>query len=368
MPMVIDTAELAGLVIEGCLYGIFATLIVVAAYGFVRTGGKSGTMGLTSNTWPMALAGGLLVVLCTTRLAIDTANVFVAFIRHPTRATRIAYLTDVRQPLFTTKHSLLVGVLFVGDSFVNWRCWVVWGKRLWIVIIPIILSLTSAVSGSYTMWAYAHLPAQEILSELRWLTSFYVLSLVANAMSTGLLAFRIYTVRKQASRIQPSTTTLANGTRASRAGRRSLKPVLKIILESGVLNAAYLFVYTICLVTKSQGLEVMSEMACPLTGIIFVIVIIRVGLHSRPDTYWPSSRTQTVAGSGGTQPTAAESHVVFMPTGLKKPGMNGVSITTDTTTYDDVGLESRRGGDVEMGTFRAGDDARYFGDKKEAPL
>jgi hypothetical protein len=75
-------------------------------------------MGFTSSNWPMALAAGLLVVLCTTRLAIDTTNVFVAFVGHPDRDARIAYLADVTQPLFTTKHSLLVGVLFVGDSFV----------------------------------------------------------------------------------------------------------------------------------------------------------------------------------------------------------------------------------------------------------
>ncbi|KAG6828982.1 hypothetical protein H0H92_006104 [Tricholoma furcatifolium] len=196
----------------------------------------------------MALAGGLLVILCTARFAIDTANVFEAFIKHEDRTSRIAYLEDVRAPLFTTKHSLLVGVLFV-------------------------------VSGSYTMWAYAHLPSQQILSESHWLTAFYVLSLVANAMSTskafvftpvirymaefsllGLLAWRIYAARKEMHEIQPSTYTNEEGARNSHPGRMSLKPILHIILESGALNAAYLFVYTMTLVTGTEGLEVMSEM------------------------------------------------------------------------------------------------------------
>lgn len=69
-------------------------------------------------SWPMVLAGVLLIVLAFARFSVDTANVFVAFIQHDTRAARIGYLQDVTQPLFTTKHSLLVAVLLVGDSFV----------------------------------------------------------------------------------------------------------------------------------------------------------------------------------------------------------------------------------------------------------
>ena len=60
----------------------------------------------------------LLIVLATARFTVDCANVFVAFIHHDPRAARLAYLQDVTQPLFTTKHSLLIAVLLVGDSFV----------------------------------------------------------------------------------------------------------------------------------------------------------------------------------------------------------------------------------------------------------
>ncbi|KAG6864774.1 hypothetical protein C0991_007188 [Blastosporella zonata] len=307
----------------------------------------------------MALAGFLLIILLTARLSVDTANVFVAFIKHSDRDSRIAYLGDVTAPLFTTKHSLLVAVLFVGDSFVNWRCWIVWGKKLWIIIVPIILSCVSAASGSYTMWAYAHLPSQQIISELHWLTAFYVLSLVANAMSTSLLAYRIHTVRKQANQIQPSTYTSANGTRTSRPGHRSLKPILHIILESGVMNAAYLFAYTMCLVTKSQGLEVMSEMACPLTGIVFVIVIIRVGLYSSPDAYWPAPRSQLSATNASTQFVAADSHIYFVPNARK-----GTVGTDVTATFNDGAVHR---GDVELNALPGTED-RFYAEKKDVPL
>lgn len=83
----------------------------------------------------------------------------------------------------------------------------------------------------------------------------------------------------------------------------SLMPVLKIVLESGALNAAYLFAYTMTIVNGTEGLETMAELvndfclscadllsnclqATPLIGIIFSIVIIRVGVNAEGEANW----------------------------------------------------------------------------------
>lgn len=66
----------------------------------------------------MAAAGVMLIVLATARFAVDCANIFDAFIRRDPRSARLAYLQDVKEPLFTTKHSLFIADLLVGDSFV----------------------------------------------------------------------------------------------------------------------------------------------------------------------------------------------------------------------------------------------------------
>ncbi|KAG6914648.1 hypothetical protein DXG01_016122 [Tephrocybe rancida] len=116
------------------------------------------------------------------------------------------------------------------------------------------------VAGSWNFWAYWHLKANNLNSQLPTVIAFYVLSLAANATSTFLLAYRIHTVRKMSNEIQPSTYTTADGGQAVRPGRRSLKPVLIMILESGALNAAYLLVITITLLTGSQGFLIMDAM------------------------------------------------------------------------------------------------------------
>ncbi|KAI0675870.1 hypothetical protein C8Q78DRAFT_354923 [Trametes maxima] len=246
MPMLIDTAELAGLAAEGALYGVFVCLFCVCGYDLVQR-----RIRLKSQlSWPMALAGILLILLATARFVVDCTNIFVAFILHDTRATRLAYLLDVKAPLFTTKHSIFISTLLVGDSFVNYRCWIVWGKNIWIVLPSIMLSLTSTSSGGYLMWAYTHLPDQTIPSEAHWLTVLFSLSLVANALATSLLAYRIWSIDRQ----------LTGVLNVEFGDQSRLSPIARIILESGLMNAAYLFVFVMTLEFGSQALEIMSEM------------------------------------------------------------------------------------------------------------
>ena len=70
----------------------------------------------------MAAAGVMLILLATARFAVDCANIFDAFISHDPRSARLAYLQDVKQPLFTTKHSIFIADLLVGDSSVVSCC------------------------------------------------------------------------------------------------------------------------------------------------------------------------------------------------------------------------------------------------------
>ncbi|TBU38607.1 hypothetical protein BD309DRAFT_874014 [Dichomitus squalens] len=281
MPMLIDVAELAGLAAEGALYGIFLCLFCVCGYDLVRRRARQES----ELSWPMVTAGVLLIVLATARFIVDIANVFVAFIRHDPRSARLAYLEDVTQPLFTTKHILFITSLFVGDSFVS-------GERI-SGLFSYLWVYPDIVAGYYTMWAYSNLPDQTIPSEAKWLKSFFSLSLVANALATSLLAFRIWYVDRQRAHV------------AIDSPGSSLTPIIRIILESGAINAATLFAFVMTLSFGSQGLEIMSEMATPLVGIIFSIVILRIGYRRHGDSYYttqhPRSRTLTWrAGKSGT--------------------------------------------------------------------
>lgn len=96
------------------LLGIFLCLFCVCGYDLVDRRKRLGTQ----LSWPMVLAGVLLIILAIVRFFVDCSNIFVAFIRHDPREARLAYLEDVTQPLFITRHCIFITALLVGDSFV----------------------------------------------------------------------------------------------------------------------------------------------------------------------------------------------------------------------------------------------------------
>lgn len=119
------------------------------------------------------------------------------------------------------------------------------------------------------MWAYGHLPNQTIRSESAWLSVLFsqsrneragnmcVRHFYSRVMCTdrlgfvALLAYRIWSIDRQVQ---------ASGARSASQSR--LNPVVRIVMESGLANAAYLFVFVMTLEFGSQALEIMSEMVC----------------------------------------------------------------------------------------------------------
>ncbi|KAF9559578.1 hypothetical protein CPC08DRAFT_666314, partial [Agrocybe pediades] len=271
----IDTAELSGLVVEACFYGIYVTLFIVSAYVF----NQRRSVNIATLNVPMTVTAVAMFLCATAQLAVDTANVFVAFL-HNDRAERIRFLADTSTKLFSAKHCILISQLLIGDSFVSYRCWIVWGRRWWIVLLPVMLSLGSATSGTYVMWIFAHRPDTTVKEEKSWVAAIFTLSLCANAVATGLLAFRIWQVDRRARR------ALASGS--------TLMPIVKILVESGAINAAYLFIYNVTLLSGSQSLEFMAQVATPISGIIFSIIIIRVGLNTKGELDWTIDHRTTI--------------------------------------------------------------------------
>ncbi|PBK80916.1 hypothetical protein ARMGADRAFT_1146951 [Armillaria gallica] len=149
-------------------------------------------------------------------------------------------------------------MMILGNVIVIYRSWVVWGKKALLVLVPVIYSLASG-----TNIAILHKP---------WIfgTAIFSLSIVANIMSTALIAYRIWLAESQ---------LVAAG--VSKAGKHNALKVVRIFIESGALNTTHLVSYAIVLhLGKGKGaLPIVAIMASPLVGIIFSLVIVRIGLN-----------------------------------------------------------------------------------------
>ncbi|KAJ7215165.1 hypothetical protein C8J57DRAFT_1732610 [Mycena rebaudengoi] len=317
----IDVAELAGVVAEGILYGAFSILFGTTIHILTRRR-NNGDINL-----PMFICVILMMALATSQIIVDTVNVFWAFLNHDDPLQRQFFLEDATQPIFAAKHAIYFTMMLLGDSIVIYRCFIVWSRNYWVVVVPALCSLGSAVSAYQTIWAVRHIESATIASETKWGIAVLTLSMSANIIATSLLAYRIWVGDKA---LRESLGRSSGYTSSGSSHRR----VLKIIMESGVVNAAYLVAYTTVLVVGNHGLEIMAGISTPLIGIIFTVVIIRAALASE--------RQATMAGS---------SHA--LPLARRKTG--GVS---DTTLQITVNSDIEHGESMEMKGFKLGNNTQ----------
>ncbi|THH09113.1 hypothetical protein EW146_g8787 [Bondarzewia mesenterica] len=264
MGIQIDVAELAGIVCEGIFYGLFLSLSAATLHILIIGRQRNSKLNV-----PMTIAAMVMLVLATAQIIVDTVNVFMAFVVLD-RPERLRFLLDVTQRIFAAKHAIYFTMMLVGDSIVIYRAFVVWNHNFWVIIVPVLCSLGSAVSAYQTIWAVRHIASASIKGETSWGIAVFALSLCANGIATSLIAYRIWTHNRVMSSFGESWTSKSS----------SLAPVFRIVLESGLINAAYLMAYLIVLRSGSHGLEVMACISTPLIGIIFSVVIIRAALAS----------------------------------------------------------------------------------------
>lgn len=183
--------------------------------------------------------------------------------------------------------------------------------------------------------------------------------------STAAIAFRLWMSQRQISSARTSTS--------HQTGRRGLWSVARILIESGSLNAAFLITYIAVLYAeKGQGsLPIVSDMvanilnysyygiisnermhfpdphqATPMVGIIFSMVIVRVGMNSEDDnTQW--------------QPSMAFAHPLSLPRFAPRQGTQDRQESTmayRTTTTDPMSsLDRHNSSYLELGRVRSSD-------------
>ncbi|KAK0447012.1 uncharacterized protein EV420DRAFT_1714619 [Desarmillaria tabescens] len=206
--------------------------------------------------------------LATAQLAVDCVTIFNTFVPMG-RATRQTTLANITIPVNAAKRAIFFTMMVLGDAIVICRCWVVWAYPWYLVVLPILCSVSSAVLAYMTIWATQHRDTGAFILKTpsSYGTAILILSLAANAISTSLIAYRIW---RSESRMKAITSN------TSKRGR--LMPVVRIVIESGALNTADLITYIAVLqAQRGKGsLPIVADMASPLVGIIFSLVIVRV--------------------------------------------------------------------------------------------
>ncbi|KAJ7874418.1 hypothetical protein B0H13DRAFT_2279919 [Mycena leptocephala] len=253
------------------LYGIFFVLFIFAIHTLSshHTHGKS---ILIAATWVMFVVGTTVLVLYLAQTALSVYAVQEST-QNPTglnSVRRVLFVLGLAQRALFTLNALVADLLFV------WRCYVIWGKRKDIVVLPgALVAATTGVSVGYFV-TLRESGSFDTTSAVDPRVPF-VIGIFTNLLLMALTAGRIWWIRQQARRI---------------CGRENIFDrrygmALTLILESGAL---YCLVAVLVAIFQSPNSPMVARalldaIASQGVNIFPTLMVVRVGLgHNIQDT------------------------------------------------------------------------------------
>ncbi|KAJ7457392.1 hypothetical protein FB451DRAFT_1047355 [Mycena latifolia] len=270
-----DQATFLGFALEGIAYGkspsVHArqTILVhylgvnVILFGVaISVLARRTPMGKTSKL-PMLAVTCLMFSLCTVHYSLNFNNVYNGL------------MVKVRPHISEETH-LLAGadMLFAITDFFSqliliYRCYLVWGKTIWVIILPVLVAFASVACGIALIGLVLSInptAPQAPAAIVPIGDAAFAMSLILNFMTSTLIVGRIWYMSRQ-SRIQgiPHSKT-------------SIQRAIEIIIESGLLFLAAQFVFVVLFAIAHPAQAVVEPVATQIYGISPTLIIVRVGM------------------------------------------------------------------------------------------
>ncbi|KAH9896054.1 hypothetical protein C8Q73DRAFT_824055 [Cubamyces lactineus] len=259
----LDLSAVISTTLEGILYGFSIFMFGVTLHILKENSRRAGR----EPNYKMVSLSVALLVCSTAHMIIDFVRACRGLVlkRDSYPGGPIAFFAQPSEWTFIAKNAVYTVQTFLGDGILIYRCYVVWQSWL-VVAFPIVLWLFSAASGVLAVHSVSVVPFGAgtvfLTSVRRWITAFFASTLATNFSVTILLAYKIWITDRRVARMRQD----------------SLLPVVRVVVDAGVLYSITLAAVLGCFVQKSNGQFFVLDLICPVISITFYMVIIRIGL------------------------------------------------------------------------------------------
>ncbi|KAI9435628.1 hypothetical protein BJY52DRAFT_695884 [Lactarius psammicola] len=257
-----SSSELLALCLESVLYGVYLVLFVGCIKVLIskrrRRAGGNVRLILVSST---------LFVLITWHEIVDAIRIYMAYKGSETNIGADLYYANVTSLLSLMKTSVYLVETLASDLFILYRCYIVWNASIAIIAFPVLLYIADIGTGIAAVYTLSLIEQKQDavfnLEQERITNSFFSCTLAVNSACTGLIAYRIWRTQRQ--------------TRDAKMGS-NLSQVSIIVIESGAIYLTVLACNVASFVLKSNLFNIFLDITSPVIGIVFSLIIVRVGL------------------------------------------------------------------------------------------
>ncbi|TFK90161.1 hypothetical protein K466DRAFT_597204 [Polyporus arcularius HHB13444] len=279
-PVTVLQANLATICFSSALYGIFFVLAVTSlAITVRRHREESAVHAPTSATlksrfrfagpWtsPLFIATIILLLVISADWIVTVARLFNAFFGFETGSNPTAYYSDFSQPTAIALNALTVVAVLVCDLMLIYRTWIIWNRRHWVVVLPLITTTALTAASIAITYLYSALTPQRAAALSHFITGGCVLTLSTNIYCTGMIVYRLVAANRR-----------MNGHIVHGSGARSIIKAMSIFVESAALYAAWTIFFFVEFQAGS-GISAFANACMPfVAGISLSLITVRVAL------------------------------------------------------------------------------------------
>ncbi|KAI9452642.1 hypothetical protein BJY52DRAFT_1124203 [Lactarius psammicola] len=261
-----DMAALTGFACEALAYGVHCVLFALSVIMLV----KRKRTDRNINTF-ITIANVFLFLICTAHFLIEFHHFYTTL-----QSTGVHDFAAETKPLVGADIFISLADL-IGEGILIYRCWIIWGKNYFIVIIPSLC----AVGGFACVAEAVHLllginPSAPVApaSLVPIITAGYVLTLVTNVLVTVLIVLRIWYLSPARN---PQLRGISTPSRTSRHA-------IDIMVESGVLYVVTQIIFVVLFAIRHPAQAIIAVIAVQIYGIVPTLIIIRA-TYGPPGVY-----------------------------------------------------------------------------------
>ncbi|KAJ6565621.1 hypothetical protein DFH09DRAFT_1363789 [Mycena vulgaris] len=177
----------------------------------------------------------------------------------------------------------------IADAFIVFRTFIVWNKSWVVTALPAILYLASCGVSIYSLVVLKSVGPEGNVTGQNVINPgdiFLILTLCTNIVCTGLISFRILNSYRK-------VAPVLSDSRQSESMR-----IVSVLIESAAINTLLLVGLLITTRLNSLVSYTLSDCSSPAIGLVFSLIIVRVG---RGTSYGEGTKS-TSAGTFSTQP------------------------------------------------------------------
>ncbi|OCH86646.1 hypothetical protein OBBRIDRAFT_761044 [Obba rivulosa] len=270
-PLAYASSQIVSLIIESALYGVYIMLLNNCIQVFFQ---KRKFQTLST---PLVIVAASLFLLITWHLVIDFIRLEVAFNSSNEVADIEVQYNDLRSIYSVMKQSVYVATTAISDAFILYRCYVVWNKNIWIVILPALLLVADVGTGITACCTLGLLKPGEsfyVKTQAEISNAFFSTTLAVNGLCTGLIAGRVWWHQHSIKNLN-----------VHRGVTFDVGRVATIMVESAAVYSATLIIVIAMYVTEiTAAFDAFRDITSPIIGIVFALIVVRVGLGTSHET------------------------------------------------------------------------------------